>query len=409
MLAIWFCAWGMWSYKTPYFADDIPYSYKMLDNDSFSDAFKKTVFDRSLHTGIGYFARPLDPVYLWFAYRLGTPLHKFIIAFFHFMAAYFFWILLYRIKIPYSISILIASVFLVMPITYESIYIVGLSQPLHLLLFLLISLLFLNFRRQTCFRSRFFSILALNFLLFFVCLSHPSFISSIILITVFEMILSLKESVKWRSVIERTMKTGLLLSIGPAIYAVCYMTFPHANNPHLSLLKIFHVFLSVQYHGCRALLSMFSLEWISEGFAALTSSLSVFLIFIASGIIFYLSCFHVASRHAGETYTTRHAAIDFLWGYLWMISGFAVYMLDVGFASNSRSYYFPSLGIAIMAGSIFNLLFKRVTNKRIIYFSVFVCIMTLVFFACGISYDYDGTPLFWKAALNRKTLHRFSF
>jgi len=403
MFAVWFSAWGIWSRKIPYYVDDLPFSWKLLHESSVFSAVKKTFSSIGWLPGTGGFERPMYAVYGWFGYRLGAPALHILIAFFHLMTAYLFWIVLNRMKYSYLKSTCIAFLFLVFPISFE-----GFSLPAawiqpNLLIFLVACLLFLDLRVAECFFKKLIYLAALNILMFFMYSAHPALYPSIFLIAIFEMILSLKENLGWKNAMTRMIKTGVFLSIGPVIYMTLYITFPHIRTPgDLDALRVFHVFLSVQYHCLRALLSMLSLEWISNSFRAITSSFWAFLVFIACSVVFYSLCFYnMFNGKAGEA-PVKSIGIDLLWGYLWFILSFCLHFLDGGFASTSRHYYVPSLGLSIMAGSIIFLLAAKLPTRRMASIAVFFCIVLGMFFACGAVYDHDGTPRFWKAAINRE-------
>lgn len=410
MFAIWLCAWGMWSCKLPYFMDDVHYHYQFTHEPSLFETFHKGFIGNNF-VAIRGFERLLYVPYGWLSYRLGAPLHHVMIAFFHFIAAYLFWIFLNKLKIPYIFSLCTALIFLCLPISYEAIYFVANMQPISLCLFIITCLLFLNFRHEKRVGIKIMYAAMLNCLLFILCLGHPSFVPGIILLITLESTLSLKECAKWTVVIKRTIITALVLSAGPIMYVIGYKAIPlflntqAFNRPAFDLYWFFRTFLSTQYHGCRALASMLSPEWIMSSFASVTSSFLIFLVFAISSVILYFSCFHDMKYAKSTKYPTRLVVIDIVWGYAWMVSAFSIYMMCLGFASNSRSYYVASLGISIMMGSIVHIFHRKFFSQQNISLFVFIYVMILVFFACGVGYRYEGTLLFWKASLNRAPIN----
>lgn len=403
---IWLSAWGIWSLKVPYFLEDLIWSPAFSQESSFTSFLNTSFLGQSFMGGIGYFERPLYSVYHWVGYNLTSPAQHLILTFFHFLSACLFWVLLRKIKIPYVVSLCTACTFLTMPIAYEGILWPNLAMPPQLFIFFIICLLYLRFRQETRSKRLIMYAVTLNLLLFYICLGHPFTLPSIIFIAIFEMILSLKEFLKWRPAIKKTIKKMLPLSIGPAAYAALYLAFPHTRNANLNILKALHSFLSVQYYGAKAFVSMFSREWISISFRALTSNFWYLAIFILTGIVFYRACFRGVSGKDNEPRSLRLIGIDVLWGYLWMIAGFSIYMLDVGFASHSRSYYLPSLGMSIMAGAIVHILYRKLANKRLVSTIAFLWIMMLVFIASGAADIIDRTPKLWRAALIRNAFSK---
>ncbi|MBI4373120.1 MAG: hypothetical protein HY585_05285 [Candidatus Omnitrophica bacterium] len=391
LFCIWSFAWGIWSLTVPYFSDAWTYYWKLTQDISLAEAIRRAFWWGWLDGSVGFERSISFAVYGWIGFRLGTEFHHFLIAFLHLVNSYLFWVLLKKMQIPYLISLVTASIFLALPLHYEAVFWTGIMLQPDFTIFLGACFLYLRLRKEIRLAPLSVGYLVMNILLFVLLLGYPSFFQSVIMLAVLEMVLRLKEESGWRNAILSSLRNGLLLTLGPVIYFILYFLFPHYRNP-LFEFNIFRGFVSVQYHYARKLFEMFSPEWILSSIVSLAENPPILLMLIVAGIVYYRFCFYNSETQSTERYRLRWLAIDFLWGYLWMISSYLIYMLDIGFAGHSRQLYIPTLGLSIMAGSIFGFCYQRSKNKKMISMSIFCLILVFAFLACGVSNHY-GTPL----------------
>ncbi len=381
MLALWLVSWGMWSWNVPYFADDL-YYFKLRENVPLLTALRKMFVGE--HFGVVGFERIAYGVYGYFGYRLSAGLHHFMTAFFHLVTAYLFWILLRRLRVTVLVSTFAAVVFLVFPVGHEAfLWTAAMIQP-NFVFLMVTCLLFLNYRAKKAGWRKVIYGVVLNLFLFFLCLSHPLLVQSILFLVVLEMIVSAREGKELGSVLSSGLKTALVFVSAPALYLFLDMQFPHCRVPTFYGPTIWRNASSL----ATGFLPWLGPDRIRDGIEILKRVPSkAFICAAGFAVSFFLLGFN-SDKGEVKSYSTRWLSWEIVGGLLWMVCGCFLLLFNPEalivpseyFANGSRYFYLPTLGFSVMTGGILMVGLKQLPQIEFwrILCWVFIGVLVLV-------------------------------